>query len=311
MIRIVFVLFMLISYPFSVYADEDVVAKVNGTVLTRTDLEVEVDRIIPRMSFHRNVTEEKRKNYYKKAIEEMVTRELQYQDAIAKGIKPDQKKIDMQAEQFKKRFITEKEYTAFLEKRKLSEDLLKKQFEKDMLVQLITAKVVTEPSKINDEELKKYYTENIRKFKQPESYRLRLISVKEEKKAQDILEKLKQGEDIEQLATTMSEDAYRVKGGDTGYVHKGRMHSELEEAASKMNIGETSSILKVQGMYYIIKLEDKKPEHTVSFDEIKEKLKSELENKKSQEAKEKWIAELKSKAKIEILMNFESQKSGK
>ncbi len=310
MIRIVLVLFMLISCPFSVCADEDVVAKVNGIALTRADLEVEVDRIIPRMSFHRNVTEEKRKNYYGKAIEEMVNRELQYQDALAKGMKADQQKINAQAEQFKKRFITEKEYAAFLEKRKLSEDLIKKQFEKDMLVQLITAKVITEPSKISDDELKKYYTENMKKFKQPESYRLRLISVKEEKKAQDILEKLKQGEDIKQLATTMSEDAYRVKGGDTGYVHKGRMHSELEEAASKMKIGEMSGILKVQGMYYIIKLEDKKPEHTLSFDEVKEKLKNELENKKAREAKEKWIAELKSKAKIEILMNLESQKPG-
>ncbi|NWF98202.1 MAG: peptidyl-prolyl cis-trans isomerase [Nitrospirae bacterium] len=311
MLKVIFVLFTLITFSLTAYADEDVVAKVNGTVLTRADLEVEVDRIIPRMSFHRNVTEEKRKNYYKKAIEEMVNRELQYQDALTKGIKADQQKIDAQAEQFKKRFITEKEYTAFLEKRKLSEDMVKKQFEKDMLIQLISTKIITEPSKINDDELKKYYNDNIGKFKQPESYRLRLISVKEEKKAQDILEKLKQGEDIEQLATTMSEDAYRVKGGDTGYIHKGRMHPELEDTASKMKIGEISDILKVQGMFYIIKLEDKKPEHTVAFDEIKVKLKKELEDKKAREAKEKWIAELKSKAKIEILMNLEPEKSGK
>ncbi len=250
MIRIFIVLMILMSFSFSVHADEDVVAKVNGTVLTRSDLEVEVDRIIPRMSFHRNVTEEKRKKYYRKAVEEMINRELQYQDALTKEIKADQKKIEEQAERFKKSFITEKEYKAFLEKRKLSEDAVKKQFEKDLLIHLITAKIVTEPSKVSDDELNKYYTENINKFKQPESYRLRLISVKEEKKAQDILEKLKQGEDIEQLATTMSEDAYRVKGGDTGFIHRGRMHSELEEAASKMKIGETSDILKVHGMYY-------------------------------------------------------------
>lgn len=308
--KITLILFMLMFLSANTFADEDVVAKVNGTILTRSDLEVEVDRIIPRLSFHRNVTEEKRKNYYKKAIEEMINHELQYQDALAKGIKADQNLIDSQAEQFKKRFITEKEYTAFLEKRKLSEDAIKKHLEKDMLIQLITAKVITEPSKISEDELKKYYTENINKFKQPESYRLRLISVKEEKKAKDILEKLKQGENIEELASTMSEDAYRVKAGDTGFVHKGRMHSELEEAASKMKVGEISEILKVQGMYYIIKLEDKKPEHTVSFDEIKEKLKKELEAKKAKEIKEKWITELKSKAKIEILMNLEPQKSG-
>jgi parvulin-like peptidyl-prolyl isomerase len=135
--------------------------------------------------------------------------------------------------------------------------------------------------------------------------KLRLISTLDEKKAQEIYSKLESGEEFAVVATNMSEDSYRVMGGDIGYVHKGRVLPEIEEVAYKSEVGQLSEPFKADKVWYIIKVEDKKPERQVPFEEIKDKLKGELEAKKQQELKEKWIADLRSKAKIEILLKKE------
>jgi parvulin-like peptidyl-prolyl isomerase len=306
MIRIFLSVLVIILFSTAAYSEDAIVAKVNGTVFTKKDLEVEVDRLIPKMTYHRNVSEEKRKLYYDKAIEELINRELQYQDAVAKGMQPEKDKVNAQMEKIRSRFKSPEEYKAGLEKEGLTEEKLRIQVEKEMLVQTVNAKKVTE-AQLSEKDVKEYYEKNPSKFKQPDSVKLRLISTTDEKKAQEILTKIKGGGDFGDIAYKMSEDPYRVKSGDIGYMHKGRMLSEIEEAAFKLKVGEVSDLIKVEKTWYIIKVEDKKPEHTLSFDEIKDKLKKELESIRAQEMKEKWIADLRAKAKIEILLKKETE----
>ncbi|HZV47621.1 MAG TPA: SurA N-terminal domain-containing protein, partial [Thermodesulfovibrionales bacterium] len=223
MLRIFLSFLMIFLFTVSSYAEDVVVAKVNGTVFTQKNLETEVDRLIPQLTFHRNVPPEKRKQYYGKALDELINRELQYQDAKAKDIKIEKEKIDAQIEKFKKRFKSEKEYQAALEKEKATEEQVRARIEKELLAQAAYTRNVTEPAKMSEPALKEYYGKNAAKFKQPESAKLRIISTTDEKKAQDILAKIKQGDDFGELAYGLSEDSYRVKSGDIGYIHQGRM----------------------------------------------------------------------------------------
>jgi peptidyl-prolyl cis-trans isomerase C len=297
---------MIVLFSLSSYADDVIVAKVNGTALTQKDLEDEVDRLIPQMTFHKNVSTEKRKNYYGRALEEMIERELEYQDALAKGMKPDKEKVEARLGEIKKRYKSNEQYKNALSKDGLTEEQFRSRIEKQVLIESVITKVIIEPSQVNETELKEYYEKNISKFKQPESARMKLISTKDEKKAQDILVRLKAGEDFSDLAYTLSEDAYRVKGGDIGYIHKGRMLPEIDDAAFKLKVGETSAPIKAGDFWYIIRIEDKKPEHQNSFEEIKGKLENELEAKRAAELKKKWIEDIKAKAKIEVLIKTES-----
>ena len=307
MFKILLSSIIIILFSVSAYADDVVVAKVNGATFTKKDLETEVDRLIPQATFHRKVTEEKRKLYYDKAIEALVNRELQYQDAVAKGVEVDKEKVNAQMENIRKRFTPEK-YKAALEKDGITEEKLRAQVEKEVLVQAINEKKETE-ARISEKDVKEYYEKNPAKFKQPDTVQLRIITTTDEKKAQDILAKIKAGEDFGDIAYKMSEDPYRVKGGDIGYMHKGRMLAEIEEAAFKLKVGEVSDIVKVENAWFIIKLEDKKPEHMVAFEEIKAELKKELEKNRIQELKEAWITDLRAKAKIEVLLKTETESS--
>ena len=310
MFRTVLSLIIIILFSVSAYADDVVVAKVNGATFTKKDLEAEVDRLIPQATFHRNVPQEKRKLYYDKAIEELVNRELQYQDAVAKGMKPDKEKVNAQMDKVRKRYKSPEEYKAALEKEGTTEEKLRAQVEKEVLVQTMNVKKETE-AQFSEKDLKEYYEKNPSKFKQPDTVKLRIITTTDEKKAQDILAKIKAGEDFGDIAYKMSEDPYRVKGGDIGYMHKGRMLAEIEEAAFKLKVGEVSDIVKAENAWFIIKLEDKKPEHMIAFEEIKGQLKKELEKNRIQELKEAWITDLRAKAKIEVLLKTETESSTK
>lgn len=299
--RILLTLMLIVIFSAASYAD-DIVARVNGTELTKKDLEAEVDRLIPRITFHKNVPEEKRKFYYERALEDLVNKELQYQDAVARGIKPEKEKVDAQMQRMRERFKSEDDYKAALDKEGLTQEKLRLMVERDMLIQAVTAKTVTEPSQISDSDLKSFYDKNSARFKQPEGVKLKLISVKDEKKAQDILARIKSGDDFGTLAYTMSEDSYRVKSGDIGYMHKGRMLPEIEAAAFKLKEGEVSDIIKAGDFFFIVRLEDKKPEQQMSFDEVRGKLEKELEQERNRELMEKWIADLRAKAKIEVML---------
>ncbi|HAS52696.1 MAG TPA: hypothetical protein DCS42_00535 [Nitrospiraceae bacterium] len=283
------------------FAGSPIVARVNGAGITAWELDTAVDRMIPRSAFHGKVSEEKRSEFKETALQNLIDQELQYQDAIKRGLKPDKKQVKERMKQVRDRFPSKKEYRQALEQAGISEDELRAKMEKELLAQTAIEKAVTGPSQVSEQELKTYFTENKKKFRQPESARLRLISTKDEKKAQEVLGKVKAGEEFSSLASLFSEDMYRIKGGDIGYIHRGRIFPELEKAAFTLKPGETSGLIKSEGTWFIVKVEDRKPEHELTFDEAKEKLKKDLETKRAGEIKETWMTGLRANAKIEIL----------
>jgi len=310
MMKVLFAVISILIFAASLHAEDDVVARVNGSVLTNKDLESQVDRVIVKTTFHKDVPIEKRKRFYDKAIEELIVRELQYQNGLENGLKPDKARVDAQVDKLKKRFSAE-EYKAALEKAGMTEEMLRLQIEKEMVIQAIIAKKAKEASPVTETAIKDYYEQNISKHKQPETIRLRIISTKNETKANDMLAKIKEGDDFGDIARNMSEDDYRLQNGDTGYFHRGRLLPEIEDVAFKMKVGEVSDVIKADDKWVIVKLEDKKPEHQLSFEETKDKLKKEMEAKQEQEFNDKWIAGLKAKAKIEILLKTDSTDNAK
>jgi len=72
-----------------------------------------------------------------------------------------------------------------------------------------------------------------------------------------------------------------------------------------MKVGEVSDIIKAESNHFIIKVEDRKPEQQMTFEQTKDKLRKELETERAGELKQKWMDSLRSKAKIEILLKAE------
>jgi len=301
---IFWVLFFILSSAVSYAGDTvvAVVAKVNGDALTSRDLETELDRLVPRTTLHGEVSKVKRDEYRDKALQNLIDHQLQYQDAVAKGMKPDKKQLKARMEKIRERFPSKKEYKKALEQLGVTEDELRSMVVRDILIQAVTAKTVDEPAKTNEIELRQYYDKNMAMFKQPEAVKLMLISIKDKKKARTALKKIKSGTAFAAVAEEMSEDDYRVKGGNFGYIHRGRLKfPKIENEAFRLKEGEMSGLLQADGTWFIIKAGEKKPEHQLSFEQVKNKLKVDTEARRTAELTGKWMADLRAKAKIEIL----------
>jgi peptidyl-prolyl cis-trans isomerase C len=169
------------------------------------------------------------------------------------------------------------------------------------LAQEYLAKVITAGITVPEEDLKKYYQEHEKDFQQPEQVTVRHIliaSLKDDRpeareraraRAEDIVLRLKKGEDFVKLASEFSDDQNSSqKGGELGTIAPGKTNSdEFEKAAFALTTGQISDIVSTSYGFHIIKQDGRKEKRTAPFSEVRDfilnTMKSELEQKKGQE----------------------------
>ena len=174
-------------------------------------------------------------------------------------------------------------------------------------------KVVIDKVTISDAKARSYYKEHPESFKTPEMIRVRHILIKtdpsatdEEKKkikakAEEILEKLKKGEDFAKLASEVSEDpGTKSKGGDLDFFPKGTMIPAFEEAAFSLKPGEMSGLVETEYGYHIIKLEEKKDAVLEPYEKIKEKVKDQALQEMRKAAVTDFVEKALKNARVEI-----------
>lgn len=301
---------------------EEVVLRVDGRSYTRENVKIAVDNLLPMMSYHSSVSEDRYKTIQKTAIDQMINSELIYKRATKNPKdmpKVSSKEVDEEIDKLKKKLPKDKTLETILKNSKMTMADLREDFKKNIVIDRVNKKKTEDVRKkaaanVDEAFLKDYYTKNIEKFKEPEQLHVRSILIKADpsggqkvwdvakKKAQEITDKARTGEDFAALAVKTSEDPNAKNGGDMGWAHKGSFFPEIDDAAAKMKVGEISDpVMTIYG-YHILKLEGVKPSVQKKFDEInKEKLKSELTAKEFKRLWDGWIKELRSTAKIEYL----------
>ncbi len=156
----------------------------------------------------------------------------------------------------------------------------------NFLATVYLQKEVIDKINVNDEKARAYYKDHPDVFKTPEMIRVRHILIKTEasapeaekkkakEKAEEILKKLKGGEDFAKTAAEVSEDpGTKDKGGDLDFFPRGSMIPAFEEAAFALKPGEISGVVETDYGYHIIKMEEKKDAVLEPYEKIKDKVK--------------------------------------
>lgn len=145
---------------------------------------------------------------------------------------------------------------------------------------------------IPEEEIKKYFTENIGVFSGETVTASHILidtrKIKGEEglnQAKEKIEKLKEeldnGADFEKLAKENSDCPSAEKGGGLGVIVRGQMVAEFEEAAFNTEVNSISEPVKTKFGYHIIKITDKQEGKDITFEETKDNVKLALFNEKT------------------------------
>ncbi len=138
---------------------------------------------------------------------------------------------------------------------------------------------------ISDEQAKQYYQEHLDKYSSEEQRKVShiLIQGDDEAKAQAILDELNAGADFATLAEEKSEDVgSSEEGGSLGWIERGVMAPEFEEAAFALKQpGDVSALVKTNFGYHIIKLDELKDAVAKPYAEVAATIKQELRDQKA------------------------------
>lgn len=312
--------FLIIVVCITLFADispagTPVVAKVNGKPLTAFELDEEFQALLPMTgSFHGNVSRERMAEIRKEAMDNLIDKELQCQDAVAKGISISDKEIDSEFSRMEKAYGSSKRFKDAIKNSGLTKNWVREYIKKRLLTAKAKKQEITAKAGMSDEEIRVYYEKNKETFNRPEEFRASHILIgvepgasaeergKKLKLAKDILAKIKAGEDFAKLARRYSTDENTAPiGGDIGAFHKGMAEEALEKTVLSLKEGEVSDVVESLYGYHIIMLTGMRPPTQLSFDDARADIKTKLEKKKADELYKKWMEGLKAKAKIEIL----------
>ena len=197
-------------------------------------------------------------------IEELINREVIYQDAVALGV--DKTPGIKAAVEFQR-------------------------------INIIASTMINRSSDrfaVNEADMKKEYEARKGELGGKE-LKARHILVTTEKAAKDIIAKLNKAGDFAKLAGKHSTGPSAVNGGDLGWFKTDQMVKEFSAAASKLKKGSyTKKPVKTEFGWHVILLEDSRFVEAPSYESVKEQIRVGLQGKML----EKYIGGLRSKATI-------------
>lgn len=294
----------------------NVVARVNGEKILQADLqdkiaEIKLGLTNQGIDVDQEQNQEMLSQIQKEALNQLMDEALLMQQASKMGIKVDNKEIQDQLQQLKDQF-GEDTFKQLLAQQKLTEAKLSKQIKVQMTAQALFEKV-TDDIKVDEKTAKEYFEKNKADLEERKVAHI-LISADEtateeqvnkaKKTAEDLIGKLKAGEDFAKLAKESSEDLQSGANGGVidQYFNRNDTNLVPEFVAGAFQLkGEGDfSQQPVRSSYgfHIIKVLDSKS----TYEELKKSLNNIMMSDKKNDAFVKFFNKAKSEAKIENLM---------
>lgn len=312
----VFLLFFMTLTTFALAEETqpptDKAVVVNGTVITQAELDSQMKIVIDRLRASGRLPDVSQLDQIRsQVLENLIARELLYQESQKKGIKISEEEVNKQLINVKAQFPNEAEFNNALIRMNLTEASIKEKLQRDLALKKLIEDEVAPKVTVSDSDIRAFYENNPETFKQPERVKASHILIKvdpkadasqkaeAQKKIDSVQAKLQKGEDFGALAKEYSEGPTGPKGGDLGYFTRGQMVKPFEEAAFAMKPGEVSGMVETRFGYHLIKVTDKTPEGTMPYDDVKERLGEFLKQQKIQEEINVYVKSLEEKAKIE------------
>lgn len=317
MTLILFLVLFSISFLFGQDVVDAIVAIVNDDIITISDYIIEHDTIydLLRSQFQ---GEEFTKQYEKEKeglLERMIIERLLIQESIRQDIRSTadiEGQIRSMVEGIKKQYNigSDEEFERMMAQQGVNYDNWIALQEKTIIQQALIFSEVGRSIAIDETDVVNYYDLYPEEFTTLPTYKLKGIYISSEDKSEpeaqakmeEVNEKLAAGEELESLAGQYSEGPEKESQGDIGTYNKGDMDKTLEQAVENLEEGSFSSWVKISSGWFLLKLDEKTESRLRPFEEVKKDIENELFMQEQQVKIQAYIADLKKRSFIKILI---------
>ncbi len=290
------VAFILVRHYLPKGTQSEIVATVNGEPIYYSEIQ-QIKDLISKSPVSGQIPNDS------VILDQLINNRVLQQAAKAKGLSVGEKEYtDTMTAYFTQTQTTEADFKKLLEQQNVSFDA----FKKDMMERLLILKylnvTLTPQIDLSEAKLRAYFDANKASFKVPAKIHAAHIIVNSSEKAQTILAELKAGGNFSVLAKKYSFDSSAPNGGDLGWFQEGDLDATFYQAASALDVGKISGVVKTQYGYHIIKLLDRSLPRDMTFDEAKADIESQLRLQQQNTLLLKDLADLKAKATIKTML---------
>ncbi len=247
-----------------------------------------------------------------KVLGRLIDSELLYESAQKDTASVTDGEVDRELKRMQDTFGSPEAFARVLKENQVTESQFREQLRRSLLVTRFVDRQVAGDVKVGDEDVRRYYDQNPAEMKRPERVRVSQIMVRVKPEApaparsaareriEAIMKELRDGKDFAEMARRHSDGPEAQRGGDTGFLLRGRGGPQpIEAAAFALQPGETSDIIETRLGYHIIKVTEKRPAGVIPFDEAQKSIRSKLTARERDEKIQEYLTGLRQKARIE------------
>lgn len=276
----------------------DLVATVNGVNIIRQDLErrISQSRAMDPERFDA-MSLEQRKSAIIRTIDQMILREIIYQEAVNRGIVVSDEVVDFKLDELKMQFPSEDVFKQAFADAGITIPAWKDDTRMTLMGMKLEEMVVDE-IQISDGEIAEYYEKN-KATLDKDAVKVSHIMVKTEKDAKKVVKEFKKKKDFAGLAKKYSTDALtKDKGGELGWYARGELLEDAEKAAYSLSPGQISKPVKGDNGWHVIRLDEKTLASEQTIEDHREHVRAILRQVKWQQLKSTWVSGLQALATV-------------
>ncbi|MBI5637607.1 MAG: peptidyl-prolyl cis-trans isomerase [Nitrospinae bacterium] len=276
-----------------------VVAEVNGAKIMGDRFLVEYARFKKRVNIQQGKDEGLEKELRNGLLDNLIRDTLLEQEAAKAGIKitPEMEEEEVQS---MLKGNSPARLQVILQEQGRTYEEWKASVKQNLTVERLLKQKVAPLVQLTDTEMKEYYdghADEFRKDAQAHVFHiLRSTFIDADRARMDLAE----GKKFEDVARSVSTSPEAENGGDLGFIGKGQMPKELDEAIFRLGLNQVSKVIESPYGFNLLKVTEFVKPRLMTFAEAKDGIHKRLFQERLERKFEEWLQEIKKNAQIKI-----------
>lgn len=289
-----------------------VAAEVNGQPILTRNVRIAAEQALARGV----LAPEQRAFAFRQATQNLIDRELLFQEATRRGLSADPRALEEAVNQARVDYKDEAAWRAFLAQQGMDEQVFLTELRVQHTVQALMVEVARGvPEAVGEAEQRAFYAANPQLFESGERFRASHILLRVPRDAEpahrvrvrelglSLLERLRKGEEFATLARTYSQDGDTAQqGGLLPVFSAPEMVPALAQAVAGLRPGQLSDLVETPFGFQILRLHERLPSEKRSFEQARAQVQRALLAEARREALQALVRSLRARAKLETFL---------